>query len=233
MSSFWKEAMGGIQPVEVRIPCADVDLIGELAIPDGARGVVVFAHGSGSSRHSPRNQFVAEVIRRSGNGTLLLDLLTAEEEVEDEVTACLRFDLALLAGRLREARLWLVEQPSVHGLGIGYFGSSTGGGAALVAAAEDREEVDAVVSRGGRADLAGDALPMVQAPTLLIVGGYDHTVLRLNEKALAMLRCEKELRIIPGATHLFEQPGALEMVAEMAAKWFCQHLHLHPEGAGR
>src|ERR1700757_4135242 len=156
-----------LTPLEVRIPCGAVTLEGALAIPTGAKGVVVFAHGSGSSRHSPRNQFVARVIRESRNGTLLFDLLTAEEEIEDNVTRRLRFDIGLLASRLVEGAQWLGEQPAVRGLGIGYFGSSTGAGAALVAAAEVGQRIDAVVSRGGRPDLAGDALPRVQSPALL------------------------------------------------------------------
>jgi putative phosphoribosyl transferase len=216
-------------PVEVRIPCGAVTLEGALAIPPGANGVVVFAHGSGSSRHSPRNQFVARVIRESGNGTLLFDLLTAEEEIEDNVTRGLRFDIGLLASRLVEVTRWLVTQPAARDLGIGYFGSSTGGGAALVAAAEVGQRIDAVVSRGGRPDLAGHSLARVQSPTLLIVGGYDDAVIRLNKEALAALCCEKELKIVPGATHLFEEPGALETVARLAADWFRRHLHTHSE----
>ena len=211
--------------VEVRIPCGTVTLEGALVIPPGARGVVVFAHGSGSSRRSPRNQFVARIIRESGNGTLLFDLLSAEEEIEDNVTRRLRFDIGLLAGRLAEVTRWLVEQQAVRNLGIGYFGSSTGAGAALLASAEVGRRIEAVVSRGGRPDLAGDALRRVQSPTLFIVGGYDEVVIRLNEEALAKLRCEKELKIVPGATHLFEEPGALEAVARLAADWFRRHLH--------
>ena len=214
-------------PVEVRIPCRAVALEGALAILGGAKGIVVFAHGSGSSRHSPRNQFVARVIRESLNGTRLFDLLTGEEEIEDNITRRLRFDINLLANRLANVTRWLVAQPAARELGIGYFGSSTGGGAALVAAAEVEQRVDAVVSRGGRPDLAGSALPHVQSPTLLIVGGYDEAVIRLNEEAFAELRCKKELKIVPGATHLFEEPGALEVVANLAADWFGRHLHTH------
>jgi len=206
-----------------------VILEGALAIPRGANGVVVFVHGSGSSRHSPRNQFVARVIRESGNGTLLFDLLTAEEEIEDNVTRSLRFDIGLLASRLAEVTRWLGEQIAARDLCIGYFGSSTGAGAALVAAKEVGQRIDAVVSRGGRPDLAGDALPRVQSPTLLIVGGYDEVVIRLNREALAQLRCEKELKIVPGATHLFEEPGALEAVARLAADWFSRHFQTHSE----
>lgn len=212
-------------PVGVRIPCGPVTLEGALAIPPGVSGIVVFAHGSGSSRHSPRNQFVARIIRESGNGTLLFNLLTAEEETEDDVTRRLRFDIGLLAGRLAEVTRWLVGQPAVRDLGVGYFGSSTGGGAALLAAAEVGRRIDAVVSRGGRPDLAGDALRRVQSSTLFIVGEYDEVVIRLNEEALAELRCEKQLKIVPGATHLFEEPGTLEAVARLAADWFRRHLH--------
>ena len=160
---------------------------------------------------------------------LLFDLLTAEEEIEDNLTRSLRFDIGLLASRLTEVTRWLVAQPAARDLGIGYFGSSTGGGAALVAAAEVGQRIDAVVSRGGRLDLAGDALPRVQSPTLLIVGGYDDAEIRLNKEALAELRCEKELKIVPGATHLFEEPGALEAVARLAADWIRQHFHTHSE----
>lgn len=214
--------------VEVRIPCGAATLEGTLVIPPEASGIVVFAHGSGSSRHSPRNQFVARVIRQSGNGALLFDLLTADEEIEDNFTRRLRFDIELLAGRLVEVTRWLVAQPGVRAdLGIGYFGSSTGGGAALVAAAGSRTRIDAIVSRGGRPDLAGDALARVHSPTLLIVGGYDDVVVRLNREAFAELRCEKELKILPGATHLFEEPGALEAVAHLAADWFRRHFRSH------
>jgi pimeloyl-ACP methyl ester carboxylesterase len=212
----------------VRIIAGRAALDGELQIPPGARGIVLFAHGSGSSRHSPRNQFVARVIRESGNGTLLFDLLTREEEREDEVTGQLRFDIGLLARRLIEAARWVKALPEAQGLGLGFFGSSTGGGAALVAAAELAGGVDAVVSRGGRPDLAGAALPRVQAPTLLLVGERDEVVIDLNQEAFDQLRCPKELRIIPRATHLFEEPGALEAVAAEAAAWFQRHLHRHP-----
>jgi dienelactone hydrolase len=208
----------------VRIPAGRAQLEGELKIPPGAAGVVLFAHGSGSSRHSPRNQFVARVIREAGNGTLLFDLLTREEEIEDNVSRRLRFDIGLLARRLADATRWLASQPQTANLGIGYFGSSTGGGAALLAAAELEKQIDAVVSRGGRPDLAGNALLRVQSPTLLIVGGYDDEVIRLNEGALAQLRCEKQMKIVPRATHLFEEEGALEEVARSAADWFRRHL---------
>jgi predicted alpha/beta-hydrolase family hydrolase len=187
-------------------------------------GVVLFAHGSGSSRHSPRNQFVARTIREAGTGTLLFDLLTKEEEAEDARDGHLRFDIGFLAGRLRDATKWLANRAEAKRLGLGYFGSSTGGAAALMAAAELGNVIDAVVSRGGRPDLARDALPQVQAPTLLIVGERDDVVLELNETACRELRCEKELQIVPRATHLFEEPGALEEVARLAAQWFRRHL---------
>jgi pimeloyl-ACP methyl ester carboxylesterase len=215
----------------VQIPVGEVMLDGELILPPDARGLVVFVHGSGSSRHSPRNQYVARIIRESGLGTLLFDLLTREEEREDRVTAALRFDIDLLAGRLEAVTHWLLEQRATRHLGIGYFGSSTGGAAALVAAAGRGRRIDAVVSRGGRPDLAGDALRRVDSPTLLIVGGYDQVVIDLNERAFAELHCQKELQIVPGATHLFEEPGALEAVARLAAEWFHRHLRLHPEAA--
>ena len=214
--------------IGVQIPCDDVVLDGELAIPTGAHGVVVFAHGSGSSRHSPRNQFVARIIRESGNATLLFDLLTAKEEVEDEIMGSLRFDIGLLAGRLLDVTRWLIAKPETCALGIGYFGASTGGAAALMSAAEAGDRIGAVVSRGGRPDLAGAALPRVVSPTLLIVGGLDDVVVRLNEEAFASLRCEKEMKIVQGVTHLFEERGALETVAQLASGWFCKHLRHHP-----
>lgn len=212
---------------EVSISIRTGHLEGELRIPVAATGVVLFAHGSGSSRHSPRNQYVARVIRDAGNGTLLFDLLTGPEEAEDNVTAALRFDIDFLAERLVTATEWAAAQPGLRDLKLGYFGSSTGGAAALVAGAQLGKRISAIVSRGGRPDLAGSALPRVLAPTLLIVGGYDHQVLSLNERALAQLRCEKELKVIPRATHLFEEPGALEEVARLAAEWF--RYYLRPE----
>jgi dienelactone hydrolase len=201
-----------------------VTLEGELKLPPRAGGVVIFAHGSGSSRLSPRNQYVARVLREAGLATLLFDLLTAEEEHEDIATRRLRFDIAMLARRLVDATRWLLEQSEAQGFRAGYFGASTGGGAALVAAAELGSAVHAVVSRGGRPDLAGEALPRVTTPTLLIVGEWDDVVLRLNEQALAQLRCEKELQVVPRATHLFEEAGALEKVAKLATAWFKKHL---------
>ena len=227
-----RKAQPDVRSHEVRFRCGFVTLRGELVIPPGANGVVIFAHGSGSSRHSPRNQFVARAIRESGNGTLLFDLLTSDEEAEDERTGHLRFDIELLAERLVEATRWVIAQPATHTSGIGYFGASTGGGAALMAAAGLGRRIGAVVSRGGRPDLAGDALSRVESATLLIVGGYDEVVLRLNEEAFAELCCEKDLKIIPGATHLFEEPGALDAVAEHAADWFRQHLHRYRPAAG-
>jgi pimeloyl-ACP methyl ester carboxylesterase len=207
---------------DVQIRSGTVVLQGDLSIPAGAQGVVLFAHGSGSSRHSPRNQFVASTIREAGVGTLLFDLLTKEEEAVDVHTRQLRFDIGLLAERLIDATYWL--KGDLSHLGVGFFGSSTGGGAALVAAAELGENVGAVVSRGGRPDLAGDALPQVKCPTLLIVGGLDYPVIEMNQEAFARLRCEKELKIVPGATHLFEEPGTLEEVALLGANWFQRHL---------
>jgi len=208
----------------VRIAAGRASLDGDLTLPPGARGVVLFAHGSGSSRHSSRNRYVAQELRRSALGTLLMDLLTSEEEAVDARTGHLRFDIDLLAERLGAATDWLRDDPRTSRLAVGYFGASTGGGAALLAAADRPAEVGAVVSRGGRPDLAGAALPRVQAPTLLIVGGRDETVIEMNREALAGLRCERRLEIVPGATHLFEERGALEEVARLAAGWFARHL---------
>jgi dienelactone hydrolase len=209
----------------VRVPAGSVTLEGNLSVPDEAAGVVLFAHGSGSSRHSPRNRFVAQGLRDVGLATLLIDLLTPTEEAEDSHTAHLRFDIGLLAERLVGVTDWLAHNPITANYPIGYFGASTGAGAALVAAAERPEAIGAVVSRGGRPDLAGDALPRVQAPTLLLVGGADTPVRALNEKALQRLgSAEKQLVVVPGATHLFEEPGALEEVARQAAAWFTHHL---------
>lgn len=209
----------------VHMAAGSARLEGGLCVPRQAQAVVLFAHGSGSSRHSPRNRFVAHVLRQAGLATLLIDLLTAEEEAVDVHTAHLRFNIDLLAERLVGATDWLRENPSTKQLSIGYFGASTGAGAALVAAAERPERVGAVVSRGGRPDLAGAALSQVQAPTLLIVGGDDVPVIRLNQEALDQLGAhEKQLVIIPGATHLFEEPGTLEEVARLAAEWFTRHL---------
>lgn len=208
---------------EVRIPSGDVTLIGELNIPRNASGVVLFAHGSGSGRHSPRNRHVARTIRNAGVGTLLFDLLTRDEEAIDTYTGHLRFDIDLLADRLVNATYWLKGE--FDHVRAGYFGASTGAAAALVAAAQLGEIVGAVVSRGGRPDLAADSLPLVKAPTLLIIGGLDHPVIEMNREAYARLRCEKEIEIIPGATHLFEESGTLDQVAQLAAEWFQTHLH--------
>jgi putative phosphoribosyl transferase len=222
----------GAWSATVQIPADRVTLEGELSLPQDSRGVVVFAHGSGSSRHSPRNQFVARMLQASGIGTLLLDLLTQPEELVDLRTRYFRFDINLLAERLMHASRWLEESAEWIGnqahpehLRLGYFGASTGGGAALMAAAALGERIGAVVSRGGRPDLAGPAaLAKVKSPTLLIVGGLDEQVIELNKDAYAQMNCEKELQIVPGATHLFEEPGTLDKVAQLAADWFQRYL---------
>jgi len=212
----------------VSVAAGAVTLDGTLGLPPDARGVVLFAHGSGSGRHSPRNRHVARVLHEAGLATLLLDLLTLEEEAVDVRTRELRFDIGLLAGRLVGATDWLGRQPATQHLRVGYFGASTGAGAALVAAAERPEAVGAVVSRGGRPDLAGAALARVGAPTLLIVGGNDVPVIGLNEEALAQLHGATRLEIVPGATHLFEEPGALDVVARLACDWFAHYLAPNP-----
>jgi dienelactone hydrolase len=206
------------------IPVDNVQLNGDLVLPAGAQGLVVFAHGSGSSRLSPRNRFVAAVLQRVGLATLLFDLLTQAEEVEDEVTARLRFDIGLLAARLVRVTDWLKTQPDIGDLRVGYFGASTGAAAALIAAAERPEVAMAVVSRGGRPDLADEYLPRVKAPTLLIVGGNDREVIVLNRSAHERLTAERKLVVVPGATHLFEEGGALEEVARLARDWFVNYL---------
>lgn len=208
----------------VRVPVGQAVLDGSLAIPRGAEGIVLFAHGSGSSRHSPRNRYVAGVLQHSGLATLLLDLLTPEEEAIDLRTRHLRFDIELLAQRLVSTTDWLARERDTTHLPIGYFGASTGGGAALVAAAQRPDVVHAVVSRGGRPDLAGDALQHVRAPTLLIVGGDDVPVIEMNKDARARMRSEVRLEIVEGATHLFEEPGTLEEVARLARDWFVHYL---------
>ena len=218
-----------MQEREVRVSAGPVTLEGSLGIPNSAGGVVLFAHGSGSGRHSPRNRYVARVLREANLATLLIDLLTEDEEEVDLRTTRLRFDIGLLARRLVGATDWLEQNPDTEQLRIGYFGASTGAGAALVAAAERPDEVGAIVSRGGRPDLAGDALPLVKAPTLLIVGGNDEPVIGMNEEALARMRAVKRLQIVPGASHLFEEPGALEEVARLATVWFARHLGPHTE----
>ncbi len=207
----------------VRFPVGREELEGDLVVPEGAPGLVLFAHGSGSSRHSPRNRFVARVLNQAGIATFLFDLLTEAEEAQDMVTGHLRFNIALLAQRVVAATQWVEGQPVARGLRIGYFGASTGAAAALVAAAQ-REEIAAVVSRGGRPDLAAEALPRVNAPTLLIVGSRDTYVIELNRLAQENLSALNELRLIPGASHLFEEPGTLEQVASAAADWFVRYL---------
>jgi len=201
-----------------------LNLQGDLSIPAGASGVVLFAHGSGSSRFSPRNRLVAKRLREAGVATLLMDLLTPEEEREDAAGAKLRFNIPLLTERVALATIWLRGEPQTAKLRLGYFGASTGAAAALMAAAQRPDEVSAVVSRGGRPDLAGPSLSSVRAPTLLIVGGEDYVVMDLNREAMKPMSCPCELVIVPGATHLFEEPGTLEQVADHAAKWFVKHL---------
>ena len=208
----------------VHIPAGEADLEGNLAVPDGALGIVAFAHGSGSSRHSPRNRLVAETLRQRKLGTLLFDLLTAKEERLDEQTAHFRFDIPMLAARLAYTAAWLRSHTETEKLPIAYFGASTGAAAALVAAAAAPQHICAIVSRGGRPDLAGPELHRVTAPTLLIVGGSDTGVIELNRQAFDKLTCEKRLDIIPGATHLFEEPGALAAVAKIAGEWFEQRM---------
>ncbi|MDE3138017.1 MAG: dienelactone hydrolase family protein [Acidobacteriota bacterium] len=216
-----KQADGGR---EVRVEAGPVTLAGILRIPEHANGIVLFAHGSGSSRFSPRNRYVAGVLVENHLATLLFDLLTAEEGAVDEITRAQRFDIRLLANRLVGATRWVQHFADTHGLPIGYFGASTGAAAALVAAAEMPEAVAAVVSRGGRPDLAGESLAVVRAPTLLIVGGNDIPVIEMNRDALERIGCrESKLIIVPGATHLFEEPGTLEEVARLAAEWLSEH----------
>lgn len=223
------------------IPAGDVNLAGDFVMPPDAKGIVLFVHGSDSSRHSSRNKYVARVLQQAGIATLLFDLLTEEEEAIDIRTRHLRFDIELLSRRLVQVTQWIRRQQqhrqlqhsaqaghSPQGqLKIGYFGASTGGAAALVAAAELGNAVSAVVSRGGRPDLAGSALPQVLAPTLLLVGGWDTPVIEMNRDAFEQLHCEKAMKIIPGASHLFEEPGKLEEVARLSAEWFVQHLSPH------
>jgi len=213
-----------MQERPVKITAGKVILDGDLAVPGKSRGIVVFAHGSGSGRHSPRNKHVARVLQDAGLATLLMDLLTVEEEAVDMHTAHLRFDIDLLAKRLVGATDWLNDNDLTRHLHIGYFGASTGAAAALVAAAERQQGVKAVVSRGGRPDLAFDFLPRVKAPTLLIVGGDDEPVIGMNREAMEKMKAERELIIVPGATHLFEEPGKLDEVATLARDWFLRHL---------
>ncbi len=214
----------GATTTPVRVPVGNRWLQGDLGMPSKPQGLVVFAHGSGSSRHSPRNQFVARVLQQHGLSTLLIDLLTPEEETIDDRTAELRFDIEMLAGRLATIVDWLRRQGETSSLPIGFFGASTGGGAALMAAAARPHEIAAVVSRGGRPDLAGSSLPHVTAPTLLIVGGHDQPVIQMNRDAMKQMHAQVELEIVPGATHLFEEPGTLERVAALAGGWFSRYL---------
>ncbi|MGW5449698.1 dienelactone hydrolase family protein [Streptomyces asiaticus] len=216
-----------------RIAADDAMLVGDLDLPEQPIGVVAFAHGSGSSRHSPRNRAVARVLQDADLATLLFDLLTEAEERKDAITAELRFDIPLLGRRLGAAMNWLDEHPATSRLPVGLFGASTGAAAALTAAAERPERVAAVVSRGGRPDLAGGALNRVRAPVLLIVGGDDHEVLRLNQQAAAMLAAPHEIHVVPGASHLFEEPGALEQAAEAARDWFVRMARRPARGGKR
>jgi len=210
---------------EVAIPAGPAKLSGNLSVPSDPRGIVLFAHGSGSSRYSPRNLFVARQLHQTGMATLLFDLLTAAEEVTDLRSREHRFNISLLAGRLLDATRWIDTQKELHELPIGYFGASTGSAAAIVAAAQLGQKVSAVISRGGRPDLVDAAtLARVRAPTLLILGGEDDVVLQLNREAYQHLRCEKRLSVVPGASHLFEEPGTLEEVARLASEWFRQHV---------
>lgn len=208
----------------VLIDSAGVELEGDLAVPAGARGLVMFAHGSGSSRLSLRNRYVAQELRDGNLATLLLDLLTPAEEEVDNHTRHLRFNIPLLADRLIGAMRWLDNQDETRGLNVGLFGASTGGGAALVAAARRPDRVDAIVSRGGRPDLAADDLPLVRAPTLLVVGGNDDIVIQLNERAMKRMKALVQLEIVPGASHLFEEPGTLGQVATLTREWFLRYL---------
>lgn len=224
--SFAHQQTPEVVRTEVRIPCGAAWLYGDLTLPVDFRSLVLFAHGSGSGRHSARNRQVAQVLQNAGIGTLLFDLLTAAEEQTDIHTGEHRFNIALLTQRMQDATLWILAQDQFKDLPIGYFGASTGSAAALIAAARLGERVAAVVSRGGRPDLAGPVvLSSLMAPTLLIVGGADHGVIELNEAAFQRLRCEKQLAVVPQATHLFEEPGALEQVSALAADWFKHHLH--------
>lgn len=208
----------------IEIPIKQISITGDIYIPKSAQAIIIFAHGSGSSRFSPRNQYVAKQLNQAGFATLLLDLLTPTEDQEDEFSRKWRFDIALLAERLAAATDWVLQQPLLQNLKIAYFGASTGAAAALIAAALKSENIYAVVSRGGRPDLAGEYLPKVTAPTLLIVGGYDDVVIELNQEAQAKLHTESKITIVPGATHLFEEPNTLEQVANHAINWFKKYL---------
>lgn len=220
MAQTWTE----VEEKTVHISLGEITLEGQLVIPPEAQGIVIFAHGSGSSRLSPRNRFVAESLQSDGLATLLCDLLTHREEQIDEMTGRLRFDIGLLAGRLSEITQWVASQQETEHLAVGYFGASTGAAAALIAETRNPGSVKAIVSRGGRPDLAGGALGLVRAPTLLIVGGHDRQVIMINERAMEMMTAKKEMIIVPGATHLFEEPGALESVSRLSSRWFLKHL---------
>jgi pimeloyl-ACP methyl ester carboxylesterase len=225
-ASFRDQHVAGVLATEVRIQCGGASLYGDLALPDGFKGLVLFAHGSGSGRHSARNRQVAKILQNAGIGTLLFDLLTATEEQTDDRTGEHRFNISLLTERMQDATLWVLVQDQFKDVPIGYFGASTGSAAALIAAARLGERVAAVVSRGGRPDLAGPVvLAELHAPTLLIVGGDDVGIIKLTEKVYPFLRCEKKLVIVPHATHLFEESGALEQVSALATDWFQRHLH--------
>jgi dienelactone hydrolase len=213
-----------IESRSISIPIGKDSIDGDLNIHNGSRAIILFAHGSGSSRHSPRNKHVAQMLNRAGLSTLLLDLLTPDEEVIDQRNAHLRFDIPFLAERLVAATDWLPAAIGDHGQQVGYFGASTGAAAALVAAAKRPKVIDAIVSRGGRPDLAGASIELVRAPTLLIVGEYDDVVIELNRQAATHLRALHKIEIVPGATHLFEEPGALDEVAALARRWFKDHL---------
>ncbi len=213
-----------VNQTEMKIPVGNVNVEGILTLPASAKGVVLFAHGSGSGRFSPRNQYVAKEFNKAGIGTLLFDLLTAQEEQEDMFTAQYRFNIPLLAERLIGATLWLKKDPKTKHFVLGYFGASTGAAAALIAAARLPKQISAVVSRGGRPDLAGEYLPNVEAPTLLLVGGWDREVIELNRQAMAQMKSQNKLVIISDATHLFEEPGKLEEVAEVSIAWFLRYL---------
>jgi putative phosphoribosyl transferase len=229
-----RESAGlAIEHAPVHLSVDSIGLEGDLSVPTAAKGMVLFAHGSGSSRHSPRNRYVADVLNEGGLATLLIDLLTADEQQVDLQTTHLRFNIPFLARRLEAITNWLSIHSEVPNLSLGLFGASTGAAAALVAAAELPQLVRAIVSRGGRPDLAGGALARVEAPTLLIVGGADPAVLDLNRKAIALMRCEKQLQIIPAAGHLFEERGALQKVSALARDWFLQKLTTGPAARAR
>lgn len=216
----------------VRIPCGEVELDADLVPPRRGQGTVLFAHGSGSGRRSPRNRQVAARLHAHGFGTLLLDLLTAAEAPVDELTGSYRFNIPLLVERLRAATDWLTTQPESHGVRLGYFGASTGGAVAMIAAAEKADVVGAIVLRGARTDLGDSAAPRIRCPTLILVGGDDAPIQRVNSQTMRLLRCEKELVVIPGASHLFEEPGTLELVAERTVGWCDRHLRPAAPGAG-